>query len=166
MELLLPIALIALGLGLIAAELYLVPGLNVFGVLGFFIVVFSVGYVFTEAGVAGGVLVLLGTLVVGGAMLITLWKMGAIDRLVLIDQLRADTSLEEKDSHRARFLGMTGRAVTPLRPTGVVEVEGERLEAMTKGEFIASGSEVKVMAMDRKHFFVRLEKEDVTPEAS
>lgn len=58
---------------------------------------------------------------------------------------------------RMRYVGQTGIAVTPLRPGGVAVVEGERLEVTTEGTFIAAGSRVRVVAMGRGSYVVRLD---------
>ncbi|MEZ4694984.1 MAG: NfeD family protein [Rhodothermales bacterium] len=64
----------------------------------------------------------------------------------------AVVSLTARRSH----LGKTGSALTPLRPSGVALVEGERIDVETEGEFIAAGSRVRVVAMDSRRYFVRL----------
>jgi membrane-bound ClpP family serine protease len=66
---------------------------------------------------------------------------------------------------RSRYLGRDGVAVTALRPGGVCEIDGERVEVQTEGDFIASGSRVRVVAMDRRRFFVRL-AEDEAPKTA
>ena len=77
-------------------------------------------------------------LVAGTFML--LWRSGAWDRFILATSLRRDDTLIARESEdRARFLGHVGTAITPLRPTGIVEIEGNRIEVMTEGEFIAAG---------------------------
>ncbi|MEM1128080.1 MAG: NfeD family protein [Bacteroidota bacterium] len=158
MELLLPIVLIVLGLGLILAEVYLVPGFNVVGILGVLVIVFGIGFVFSEVGMIGGVIALLSTLAAGGGMFYTLWKNGAWDRFVLAANLRGDEARIARESeHRSRYLGKPGVAVTPLRPTGVVEIDGERIEVQTEGDFVAAGSRVRVVAINRRQYFVRLE---------
>ncbi len=60
---------------------------------------------------------------------------------------------------RKHYLGKSGIALTPLRPSGVVEIDGTRLEVATEGEFIAAGSRVRIVAMDRRRYFVRLATE-------
>ncbi|MEX2401390.1 MAG: NfeD family protein [Rhodothermales bacterium] len=164
MEFLIPIALILVGLALIAVEVYLVPGFNVVGVFGFVVILFAIGYAFSEAGLVGGIYSLLGTVVVGGGLFYWMWTSGAWDRFVLATNLRADESDTERESeHRAKYLGKTGTAMTPLRPTGVAEIDGERIEVVTEGEFIAAGSKVRVVAMDRRRFFVRLAVAEESP---
>ena len=88
MELLIPIALILAGLALILAEVYLVPGFNIVGILGIVLIVFAIGYTFTESGFLGGLFALGGTVVGGGAMFWWLWQSGAWDRFVLSTNLR------------------------------------------------------------------------------
>lgn len=157
MELFLPIALILVGLALIAVEVYLVPGFNLVGVFGFVVILFAIGYAFSENGLIGGLYAIIGTVVVGGGLFYFMWSSGAWDRFVLATNLKSDDeSVTRESEHRARYLGKSGIAMTPLRPTGVAEIDGERIEVVTEGEFIASGSKVRVVAMDRRRFFVRL----------
>lgn len=157
MELLIAIALILLGLLLIAAEVYLIPGMNIIGILGFLLIGFAIVYGFTEAGFWGGSALLVGSCVATGLMFFGMWKSGAWERFVLATNLRVDERVVQRESEdRARYLGRTGLAITPLRPTGVVEIDGERIEVVTEGDFIASGSEVRIVAMDRRRYFVRL----------
>lgn len=161
MEILIPIALIAAGLLLIAAEIYLVPGLNVVGIVGLVLITFAVGYAFSETGTLGGLLALGGSIVAGGVMFWVMWQSGAWNRFVLSTNLGRDRDASQRESEqRARWLGRTGIAVTPLRPAGVAEIDGTRIEVATEGEFIAAGSRVRVVAMDRRRHFVRLDSGD------
>ncbi len=149
--------IVAVGLAFIMAEVYLVPGLNIVGIFGFLIIAFAIGYAFTENGWAGGLGLLGGTVVAGGAMFYLMWQSGAWDRFVLATTLKQDAVAAARESEdRARYLGATGTAVTPLRPTGVADIGGDRIEVMTEGDYIAAGSQVRVVAMDRRRFFVRL----------
>ena len=154
---LIPIALILLGLALILVEVYVIPGFNVVGILGLLVILFAVGQAFLAVGALGGIIALLGS---AGAVVGTfyfLYQSGAWDRFVLSANLKRDDSeLALEREQRIKYVGQSGIATTPLRPTGVVEVNGERLEATTGGEFIAAGSLVRVVAMDRRRFFVRL----------
>lgn len=164
MELLIPILLILVGFALILVEVYLVPGFNVIGILGFLMIVFAIGFVYTESGIVGGSLALFGSAAAGGGLFYWLWKTGAWNRFILSTSLRHDDQqVAREHEHRARYLGKSGVAITPLRPTGVIDVDGERIEVVTEGEFIAAGSQVRVVAMDRRRYFARL---DALPEPS
>lgn len=159
MELAVPILLILVGLALVAVEVTLVPGLNVVGVLGVVGAAVGVVYAFVEFGLAGGMGTLAATLVAGGGMAYLLWESGAWDRFVLSDSLRRDADADaEVHASRSRMLGRSGTALTPLRPGGVAEVDGARVEVETEGAFVAAGSRVRVVAMDRRRYIVRLDE--------
>jgi membrane-bound serine protease (ClpP class) len=165
-ELLVPILLIVVGLGLIALEVYVVPGLGVVGFTGGGSIIAGVIYAFVVIGAAGGVTAALGALVVGGGMFYLMWESGAWDRFVLAADLRRDVDADAREHDaRSRYLGRGAVAVTPLRPGGIVEVDGERVEVQTEGEFIAAGSEVRIVAMDRRRFFVRMADAPGVPSA-
>lgn len=167
MEILIPIALILLGTGLILVEVYLVPGFNVVGIFGLLVMVFGVGYGYTETGLIGGTVFLVGAIAVMSLAFLWLWRSGAWDRFVLATNLKRDDNLIARESEdRARYLGEAGTAITPLRPTGIVEIKGRRIEVMTEGEYIAAGSAVKVVAMDRRRYFVRLDAENAEKASS
>ena len=165
MTFLVPVILILAGLALLAVEVYLVPGVNVVGVLGVLAAGVGVIYAFVTGGPLGGILALVGAVAGGGLLFTYLWRTGAWDRFVLADELRPDPlSASEEQETRARLLGRTGVALTPLRPTGVVDIDGTRVEVLTEGAFVAAGSRVRVVAMDRRRYFVRLADEAEAPE--
>jgi len=156
-EVLIPIVCILAGLLLISVEVYLIPGFNVIGILGAMLIIFAVGYTYSESGLLGGTIALSGTLASGILLFMMLWRSGAWDRFILSTTLKTESDAASRRSDaRARYLGKTGIAITPLRPTGVVDIEGERIEVSTEGEFIAVGSNIRIVAMDRRRFFVRL----------
>ena len=157
MELIVAIGIIIVGLLLMAAEVYLVPGFNVVGIIGFLLIVFALGFTFSHAGFLGGVTTMVSTVVAGGGLFYWMWQSGAWDRFVLETSLSKDDNLIARESEqRTHYLGKTGLALTPLRPSGVVEIDQERIEVVTEGDFIAAGSKVRVVAMDRRRYFVRL----------
>ena len=159
MELLVPVALILVGLALVVVEVTVVPGLNVVGVVGVLGAAVGVVVAFVEYGPAGGLGTLAATILTAGGVAYVLWESGAWDRFILSDSLRrdADADAEESES-RARLLGKTGTALTPLRPGGVADVAGARVEVETEGAFVAAGSRVRVVALDRRRILVRLDQ--------
>lgn len=154
---LLPIALLVVGLVLLAVEVYVVPGVGVVGVAGGLALVGGVVMAFVEIGFTGGLVAMGVTMGLVALLALAAWRSGALRRLVLGEALGRDEEADSRESEvRSRLLGKEGRAVTPLRPSGVAEIGGERIEVQTEGDFIAAGSHVRVVAMDRRRFFVRL----------
>ncbi|NNF03412.1 MAG: hypothetical protein HKN17_03000 [Rhodothermales bacterium] len=164
MELLFPIGLVFVGVLLIVVEVYLIPGFNVAGITGAAVILFAVGLAFSDAGAFGGVITLLAAIVLSVGTFTWMWRSGAWDRFVLETNLkRDDDDVARESENRSKYLGRSGIALTPLRPTGVAEIDGDRIEVVTEGDFIASGSRIKVVAMDRRRYFVRLSSEDGKP---
>jgi len=160
-DLFIPIVLILIGVLLIVAEVYLVPGFNIVGICGALFILFAIGYSFTEAGATGGLISLIGAAIVCGGVFYFMWQAGAWDRFVLSTNLgRDDSAVARESEQRARYLGKTGIALSPLRPTGIAEIDSERIEVATEGDFIASGSRIRVVAMDRRRYFVRLDESE------
>ncbi|HTV73689.1 MAG TPA: NfeD family protein [Candidatus Acidoferrales bacterium] len=54
-----------------------------------------------------------------------------------------------------QFLGHTGEAASLLRPAGVATVDGERLNVLTEGEFVAAGTPLRVTRVEGARIFVR-----------
>ena len=46
------------------------------------------------------------------------------------------------------FLGRTGRAATKLRPSGIADIDGFRLDVVTEGEFLDAGTPVVVIRVE------------------
>jgi hypothetical protein len=56
---------------------------------------------------------------------------------------------------RHDWLGREARAVTPLRPYGCVEIDGERVEVVSEHEYIPAGATVTIVAFQGNHLVAR-----------
>ena len=52
------------------------------------------------------------------------------------------------------WVGKQGVAISPLRPAGVVEIEGKRLDVVTRGEFLAEGESVRIAQVQGRQIIV------------
>ena len=52
------------------------------------------------------------------------------------------------DKDFSRLLGKIGKTTTPLRPSGIIEIEDERYSAVAEGEMIDRGVEVVVIKVE------------------
>jgi membrane-bound serine protease (ClpP class) len=134
------------GFILLLMEVFVIPGFGVAGVLGvggiFGSIVLS--YATTEAGLTSLAVALLVTVLI----VVVGWKYfrrsSAWQRLVL------STVIDETSKPKAAFLvqglqGKEGKALTPLRPAGIVDIDGNRVDAVTEGGFVPKDSLVKVV---------------------
>jgi membrane-bound serine protease (ClpP class) len=56
---------------------------------------------------------------------------------------------------RRKLVGERGTVLRALRPSGLVELDGERVEVVSEGEFIDAGAEVEVVRVAGRDIVVR-----------
>lgn len=150
------ILLFALGVILLIVEIFVIPGFGVPGILGFLLVVFSlgaslignVGLSFPEQSeVTRATWTMAITLSASfGAIALLARAMPerrAFGLLVLNDKLTETDASSDEDEYKL-LLGQEGVAKSPLRPSGVVDFSGRRMDVQTLGDFIESGETVVV----------------------
>ena len=52
-------------------------------------------------------------------------------------------------------MGREGVAVTKLRPSGMIEVDHEKIDAVTSGEFIEKDSRIKIIRVEGRKIIVK-----------
>jgi len=52
------------------------------------------------------------------------------------------------------LVGASGKTITDLRPAGKATINNERLEVISEGDFISSGTEVKVLRIQGNYLVV------------
>ncbi|MDA0671735.1 MAG: hypothetical protein O2991_03540 [Bacteroidetes bacterium] len=150
------ILLFALGVILLIVEIFVIPGFGVPGIIGLLLVVFSlgaslignVGFSFPEqTEVTRAVWTMAITLSASfGAIAMFARAMPerrAFGLLVLKDKL-TETDASSDEAEYKLLLGQEGVAKSPLRPSGVADFSGRRLDVQTLGDFIESGETVVV----------------------
>lgn len=137
------ITLLVVGFAFLGAELFVIPGFGVAGVVGGASVIIGVVLSWSRFGAIWGMSLTLGSLALLGLGIFVLFRTRAGKRLMLETSL-ADAHAVPDDSH---LVGQQGVAVTPLRPAGSAEIDGDRVDAETDGEFIEKGAPVRVVDM-------------------
>ena len=54
------------------------------------------------------------------------------------------------------MIGKIGKVITPLRPVGMVDFNGKRIECVAEGGFVDNGSDVEVIKVESTQLTVRL----------
>lgn len=139
------VSLLVLGFAFLGAELFVIPGFGVAGVVGIASLVAGVSIAWVKFGTMWGVVLLGGSLLATLAALMVLFKTGAGRRLTLETSLAGTSAVATEQGER--LLGAEGVAVTMLRPSGSAEFGDERVEVETDGEFLPKGTRVRVVAV-------------------
>jgi membrane-bound serine protease (ClpP class) len=157
--------LVALGLTLLAAEIFVIPGFGVTGVLGLALILAGLGLSIVGAGATWDTVgwavgrVAISSLVAIAAALIVLRLFPRLPvgrRLVLATELPASAGYASTPEGDRRWLGKRGTATSPLRPAGIAIIDGERVDVVSEGDFIDSGRAIVVTRVDGNRVVVRL----------
>ena len=156
----LPAILCALaGIGLLIAEVFM-PGFGVAGLSGIVLEIIAIWlmYELTQNLMAAAVLFLVALSIAAVALSISLRSAtkGKLSRsgMILTDTESSEDGYIAADDMQV-FLGKEGTVLTTLRPTGVAEFDGVRLNVLSDGEFIPPESAVKVVRVEGSKLFVR-----------
>ncbi|HZJ57736.1 MAG TPA: NfeD family protein, partial [Clostridia bacterium] len=140
-----PIFLFLIGAILLGIEA-LIPGFGLPGISG--ISAMLIGVVFASSDPVKGVKNLgissALALVITPALIYILIRTGTFKSLVLPDAIVGEPEIA-KDNKTVELPGRRGVALTPLRPSGIISIDGVRFDAVTQGEYIASGTDIKVV---------------------
>ena len=153
------LVLLVAGIGFLIGEIFH-PGFGLPGVLG--LVCLGLDILISAQTLAQGLLmtaiaaVIVLVIFLIGASLISRGKLPK--KLVLSDENGSVEGFVSGDGDGAAP-GQTGRAVTVLRPAGIAEIGGKRLDVVTQGEFIPEGSSLRVEAVEGSRIVVTAAQE-------
>ncbi|MEE2658293.1 MAG: NfeD family protein [Candidatus Latescibacterota bacterium] len=139
------VGLLILGFALILLEIFVIPGMNIFGVLGFGTVCIGVLFAYRrlgpEAAFVIGVLGMSGT----GVLIWLLVRNRAWQRLVHETKTDRESGYHSGPEALAGLVGEQGTASTDLRPAGRAQFGEQAVDVVTEGDFITAGATVKVL---------------------
>jgi membrane-bound serine protease (ClpP class) len=139
------LALLILGFALILLELFVIPGLNILGVVGFLAAVAGVSFAYAKMGFTAAAIIaaigLVGTVILVRIML----KMRSWQHLVLHSQTSREAGYNSANPGRDELLGQRGEALTTLRPAGRAQFGEQVIDAVSEGSYIERGMMVEVV---------------------
>jgi membrane-bound serine protease (ClpP class) len=158
------VLLVGAGLVLLAIEIFVTPGFGVIGVLGLVLLVGGLGLSLVGAGATWAVVVtalgrvaasLLVAIAASLALLRFLPRLPVGRRLILDTELAAREGFAAAPETDRAWLGKRGTAVSALRPAGIADIEGERVDVVSDGEFVDAGTPLTVVRVDGNRIVVR-----------
>jgi len=112
----------------------------------------------TDQGLTPLVQIAVSLLVVGVAIAVAirvLRRRPTRRRLVLDTELGAEEGFASAPEADRAWLGKRGTAASSLRPAGIADIEGERVDVVSDGEFIEPGEPIVVVRVDGNRIVVR-----------
>jgi membrane-bound serine protease (ClpP class) len=165
----------AVGLVLVGVEIFLIPGFGFFGVVG------AIGILaglylslmgslpttadFTRAGLVLSTTVLL-IAVTAWVMIRTLPGSSRLAKSGIFLLQRTDRSIGyESAPPRRDLVGVTGKAITDLRPSGTGLFGEERIDVVSESEWITEGTPIRIVSAEGYRHIVRPAAEEPSGQA-
>ena len=147
-----------IGIGLMVLEAFM-PGFGLPGISGIILEVVAVVLTWMNHGpvaALGMTLIILSILAIAISMSLRSAANGKLSRskLVLNDTESNEAGYRSTEDLDV-FLGKEGVTTTVLRPTGMAEFDGVRLNVASEGEFIQSGTRVQIVRVEGSRILVR-----------
>lgn len=150
------ITLILVGLVLIFAEILIIPGVGVAGILGLLSMGGSCFYAFTQLGNTAGIVVTAINAVLLVAL--TVWVLRAKTWKRLTLETKVDSKAVSFDG--VLSLGERGRTLTRLAPMGMVLFDEDSVEVRALEGMIDPGVEVEIVMIEDNKVYVKPVGED------
>ena len=156
--------LVGAGLMLLAVEIFVIPGFGIAGIVGILAMLAGLTMALVGQGATARAFfgaagrVSFSLLVAAGAAAVVL---RAMPRTAIGRRLLLETALPSRGGYASApetdrdWLGRVGRTVSPLRPAGIVDIDGKRVDVVSEGELIEAGSTVIVTRVDGNRIVVR-----------
>ena len=152
-----PILFLILGLILLIAEVF-IPSGGMIGLLASGLLLASLWQAFTQT--EYGLYFLLTDLLLMPLTLMVavyLWPKTPLAKKVFLTPPEADEMAVSHGGGRLdHLIGQLGRSLTPLRPSGSVDFDGRRIDAMAESGLISAGSLVQAVRVQAGQLVVRL----------
>lgn len=150
----LPILLQLAGVMVIIAEIILPSG-GILSLVAAGLFAYSLYHVFTHMSASAGMAFLIADLILIPVLVYIGIKFMARSPVTLRSSLLRGDGASSPSGDRKRYLGHTGLAITDLRPSGLAMIDNERLDVVTRGEYIEKRTTIVVIAVRGNQIVVK-----------
>jgi membrane-bound serine protease (ClpP class) len=147
--------LIIIGFLLILIEIFLVPGLNIFGIFGFVMIALGIVFAYSKLDLRIANFIMVASLVLAILLVRVVVKSKTWRRIVLEDKQEKLQGFHASSESLAQLIGKKGIAYTPLRPAGTALIEDQKIDVMTEGGFIEKDQAIEVLLVEGNRVVVR-----------
>ena len=134
----------------------IIPGFGLPGISGIILII--AGTILAMGTITSALISLSIAIIITAIITILLIKFGHksphLENIVLNTQQKDEEGYLSTNT-KDEYLGKTGISISELRPSGIVEIDGKRLDALSEGVFIPREANVKVVRVEGSKIIVR-----------
>lgn len=153
-KLILPIVLQLAGVLVVIAEIVL-PSAGILSIIAAGLIGYSVYLVFTDISSAAGMLFIVADIIILPVVLVVGLKLLAKSSATLKTSLSKAEGYTSQPEELEGYQGKTGKAITDLRPAGTAMIDDQRVDVVSRGEYIEKGASILVLAVDGNRVVVK-----------
>ena len=151
------LGLLITGMLLLFVEVALIPGFGITGVSGILVILGGLGLAFWKLDPRVAALYALGSL--GALIALVFWAIYVFPHTAMGKRFVLNTRITIEDGFTAvqdlsRFVGMEGVATSDLRPSGIANLGGERIDVVSEGDFIPRGTKIRALKLKQTNLVV------------
>ena len=150
--------LFTIGAVLLLIELFVIPGFGLVGLGGIILMIGSLLMALGIDNLRSSATILAASMISSALLTALLFKLvprtRVFRKIILADSSEGYKSPTDHDNI-PDLTGKPGRAVSNLRPSGTIEINGTRYDAVSDGSFIKAGSKIIVTAVEGMRLIVR-----------
>jgi membrane-bound ClpP family serine protease len=150
--------LLALAAVVIVFEMF-IPSAGLLGVIATILVVSGIVLAFMHSVPAGAVVLLATVMAIPGLLmlLVKVWPSTPIGRRILLGPQTRDEVLPDDEHRRTlrELVGQRGVALTPMLPSGMVQLDGRSYDAVCEGFAVEPGQKIRVIAVRANRLYVQ-----------
>ena len=153
------IVLIALGLILLLAEIFIIPGFGIAGIPGIISIIVGVVWIWRvttwQSGLIAAAITIIIIIPIAALAFWLLPKTKIGKTIILNTSERREAGFQASSEELEELVGKSGTAFSPLRPAGTAMIQGLRVDVVSQGEFIEKDSEIEVVKVEGNRVVVR-----------
>ena len=147
--------LIIIGFILVLIEIFLVPGINIFGIFGAIMIVLGIILSYTKLDTRIANFILIFSLVLAVVLTRMVIKSKTWHRIVLDTEEKKEAGFHVSADSLTSLMGRKGVAVTKLRPAGIALINNEKIDVMAEGNLIEKDQPIEVIKVEGNRVVVR-----------
>ena len=149
-----PVFLQLVGILVIIAEIILPSG-GILSILATGLFGYSLYLVFTHISASAGMAFVIADLIIVPILVYFGIKFLAKSPVTLRTKLSKENGVTAQSLDQNDYLGNLGLAITDLRPSGVARIKDQRLDVVTRGEYLEKQTEIIVIAVRGNQIVVK-----------
>jgi membrane-bound ClpP family serine protease len=145
------VILVVVGIVFLLIELFFIPGSSIAGIAAGILLVCAIFFAYSGLGTKAGHITLISSVILSGVAIWIFLHSRTLDKIELKTEIKS--KIDPLKGLNIK-VGDTGHTLSRLAPMGKVMIDGNEIEAKTRGEFLDHNTEIVVVEIHSTNILV------------